>query len=162
MGSTTQATAQMQLLLRYGLPLLSTVFTAFQPAACQIVFAVGAAWGFLQANLLQSNKVRNFFDLQPLPPKGEAATPTGPYKGTITMHKSASGAYSSTGVDAAGAKKPGLFDGIMKGAKSSWSEAIEARKSKVQQNMEAARRTKAKQYEERRRKELGADKLKRR
>jgi YidC/Oxa1 family membrane protein insertase len=58
--------------LMYGLPTLSLVFIAFQPAALQLYFAASGILAFLQAYLLNTPATRSMLGMVPIPPEPSA------------------------------------------------------------------------------------------
>jgi YidC/Oxa1 family membrane protein insertase len=69
-------TPAMRNSLMYGMPVIITIITGFQPGAVAVWFAFTGAWGMAQAKLLQSRQVREFLDITPLYKPAKKPTPT--------------------------------------------------------------------------------------
>ncbi|KAL8809246.1 MAG: hypothetical protein Q9223_006098, partial [Gallowayella weberi] len=58
------------------LPIVTTVFMSFWPAAMQITFFMSGAMGYVQARLLRQDWFRKFWGIHPLPPTVKPGTQT--------------------------------------------------------------------------------------
>lgn len=130
------------------------LISCVQPAACQLVFFFGAFWASIQAYMIGSPKVRDFVGIQPLPPKEQKEN------GTITLQRAADGTYSSASPEG----EPSTMNPIVKtinDLKEKWQQVRKMQQQRSQKSAQQARIAKAKAYEQKRRKEIDAQKSRR-
>lgn len=65
-GAMKQMSGLQKKFLFYILPFIAVLFTVAQPAAVQLSFFTASSLGMLQARLLRSNSVREWFGLSPI------------------------------------------------------------------------------------------------
>ncbi|RKF54383.1 Mitochondrial inner membrane protein OXA1 [Erysiphe neolycopersici] len=81
---------KMLSLLKWGLPLISLVFTSWLPAGVQLTFFISGLLSLTQASLLRQPWLRSYFRMTQLPTSNVSETPnlTSPYKGNIRIAQS--------------------------------------------------------------------------
>ncbi|KAL9037563.1 MAG: hypothetical protein Q9180_003646 [Flavoplaca navasiana] len=159
LGSTAAVNPTMMRTFQWGLPIMSTMFMSFWPAALQLGFFTTSAMALTQAHLFKQAWFRNLCRIHPLPPKErpaiETTTKSG-YKGMVvptTAREVPQGPEVSQG---------GVFSNARSRFKTTVSDLAERGQKLVQSKMDndkgsrrsAAEISQAKRYDEKRRKEI--------
>lgn len=134
--------------MKWGLPILSTLFTAFWPAAMQLVFSITSIVALLQSLAFRQPGLRRLLGIHPLP----SPTAGGPLNRTRDMV-----------IDTTARTKPKTPDGLgqrfVSSAKSRMRKFVEKNQGSPSVGRSKGQMAEAQRYEEKRRKELEREKF---
>ena len=162
---------KMQKFMVWGLPVLGVLVISWAPAAVQLHFATTSFFALVTNVALASNTVRSWMRMTARPKDLGTKSPKSPYKGTINVAgrstpTGASAARASPKPGSAGSSKQDVFGKMTGGAARLFTSARKSVKSvmpdaqsRVKKYQTKAQKSKAKEYEMRRRREIEEERV---
>ncbi|KAL8648025.1 MAG: hypothetical protein Q9226_006176 [Calogaya cf. arnoldii] len=164
LGSTSAFSPTVMKMFQWGMPIISTVFMSFWPAALQLGFFTTGIMALCQAHLFKQAWFRSFWSVHPLPPKDTSPTGTAGYKGMV-IPTTARGVPQQADVS-----QGGVFGDARSKFKATVSDITERGQAFVRSKTESNKGTtgsrrstaeinEAKRYDEKRRREIQQAKM---